>query len=94
MYSDFKNLNEIIYNNKEFEKFRSAIAKQDVINKFYEIFPDLKTVIVPVKVERKILFLRVENSVWRSELNFRKALLIEKINSFFESDLVKGIKFI
>ena len=94
MYDDFKDLNEIINKNKEFEKFRSAIEKQDVINRFYEIFPDLKTVVVPVKVERKILFLRVENSVWRSELNFRKNLIIEKINLFFKGDLVKGIKFI
>ena len=56
MSNDFKDLNEIFNKEKEFEKFRSAIAKQDVINKFYEIFPDLKTVVVPVKVDRKILF--------------------------------------
>lgn len=79
MSDSFKDLNEIFNNGKEFEKFRSALAKQDVINKFDEIFPDLKTVVVPVKVDRKILFLRVENSVWRSELNFRKAFLVEKL---------------
>ena len=94
MYDSFKNINEILAGEKEFEKFRKAINTYEVIERFSEIFPELAKIIVPVKIVKSVLFLRVDNSVWRSELNFRKELLIKKINIFFKKEIVKSIKFI
>ena len=94
MHNGFKNINEIISGEKDFDKFRNAISELEVIEKFFEIFPEFKKVIDPVKVSKSVLFLRVDNSVWRSEINFRKELLIKKINNHFKKDLVKSIKFI
>ena len=45
-------------------------------------------------MEKKVLFLRVENSVWRSELKFRQKLIIERINNHLKEDIIKSIKFI
>ena len=39
------------------------------------------------------LFVRVKNSVWRMELNFRKQELVRKLNSAFGRDTVKEIIF-
>jgi len=39
------------------------------------------------------LFIRVKNSVWRMELNFRKRELAGKINSFLGKEAVKEIVF-
>jgi hypothetical protein len=94
MYDSFKNLNEILSGEKEFDKFRTAISSYEVIERFSEIFPELNKIIVPVKIVKSVLFLRVDNSVWRSELNFRREILIKKINVFFKKEIVKSIKFI
>jgi len=39
------------------------------------------------------LFIRVKNSVWRMELNFRKRELAEKINSALGTEAVREIVF-
>ena len=41
-------------------------------------FKDFEKIAVPVKVKKNVLYLRVENSVWRSELKFKEKLLLKK----------------
>ena len=94
MPNDFKSLPDIIGKEKAFEKVRVAAKEYDVLEKFLEIFPDLKKVAEAVKIEHGVLFLRVENSVWRSELKFRQSSLIEKINKKFNDQIVKSVRFI
>jgi hypothetical protein len=65
----------------------------EVLDSFNELFPDLKKVVRVSKVEKKTIFLKVENSVWRSELKFRESIIIEKINSFFGEERIKHVKF-
>ncbi|MFH1197954.1 MAG: DUF721 domain-containing protein [bacterium] len=91
--SSFKSFADVFSHEREFEKMRHAIEEYDVVEKFKEIFPDLKSVAKPVKAEKATLFLRVENSVWRSELNIRRSLMIEKINKFFSKKIITAIKF-
>ena len=93
MLNDFKSLPDIIGKDKAFEKVRIAAKEYDVLEKFLEIFPDLKKVAEAIKIEKGVLFLRVENSVWRSELKFRQTSLIEKINKKFKETIVKSIRF-
>jgi len=65
-----------------------------VILLFPKIFPDLNQFVDAVKLEKQVLFLRVENSVWRSELKFRQKLILERINNHCGDNVVKSIKFI
>ncbi len=92
--SSFKSVSEIISNEKDFSGLRETIKNLDVVEGFEKIFPELKQLAVAVKVEKKVLFLRVENSVWKSELNLRKNLLIEKVNRFFGEEVIKSIRFL
>ncbi|OGU35335.1 MAG: hypothetical protein A2068_00915 [Ignavibacteria bacterium GWB2_35_6b] len=94
MPKDFKSLQEVLGKEKAFEKVRTAAKEYEVLEKFSEIFPDLKKVADAVKIEKGVLFLKVENSVWKSELKFRQTTIIEKINKKFNEAIVKTIRFI
>lgn len=89
----FKSVTEIISKDKAFEKVRIAAKEYEAVDRFGEIFPDLTKIAKAQKVNDGVLYLKVENSVWRSELNFRKQLLIEKINKYFGKRIIKTIKF-
>jgi hypothetical protein len=90
----YRSINEVIDKEKDFEFLRKKAKEHDVVESFRIIFPDLANIAIAKKVEKNILFLRVENSVWRSELNFNKTKLTEKINKHFHEELIKSIKFI
>ena len=92
--SGFKSISEVISKENEFSNLRETIKNYDIAAEFEKIFPELKLIAQAVKVEKKILFLRVENSVWKSELNLMKNLIAEKINKFYNNELIKTIKFI
>ncbi len=94
MNKTYKSLGDIIGKEAAFDRLRKAVKKSDVVDRFGDILPDLVKVAKPVKVEKKTLFLRVENSVWRSELNFRQAIIIAKINNYFNEKIISKIKFL
>ena len=94
MSKSIRSISDILSSSKEFDNFRKAAKESDVINRFFEIMPGLKEVAEPVKIEKKVLFLKVQNSVWRSELFLKQKSLTSKINVFFNEDLVKTIRFI
>lgn len=94
MAEKIKSVFDVINEDKEFKNFRNAAKNFDVIEKFSEIFPDLEKITKAVKVEKKVLFLHVENSVWRSELNLRQKLMVERVNAFFKEEIIKTVKFI
>ncbi len=94
MLNDIKSVNDIIKNAKEFDKFRYAVESFDVLEKMEEIFPEIKAFVIPKKVEGKTLFIRVTNSVMRSELSINRNKMIEKINKFFKKEVITNIKFI
>jgi hypothetical protein len=94
MPKDFKSLSDVIYEEKAFRKIVKKANEQEVVDKFKEIFPELEQVAKAVKVERKILYLKVENSVWRSELNLRQEAIIKKIKTKLDKSELEKIKFI
>jgi len=47
----------------------------------------------PYKVERDILFVTVDSSVWNQELFMNRANLIAKINKKFASKIVEDVKY-
>jgi hypothetical protein len=93
MDKGFVKLSDIINSKPEFEGLRKSIKETEVVEGFLELFPDLKKIAKAVKVDKKILFLKVENSVWRSELKFSESVIVEKLNSFFKEERIKFIKF-
>lgn len=94
MRQKIKSVYDVISEEKEFEKFRCAAKNIEVVEKFGEVFPDIVKIARPVKVDKKVLYLHVENSVWRSELNLRQKLLVERVNQFFKEEIIKSVKFI
>jgi hypothetical protein len=94
MHSGFISLREAIEKEPSLSKLRDSIKDSDIIVKFYEIFNDFEKIAEPVKVKNNVLYLRVENSVWRSELKFKEQAIIEKINMFVNEERIKKIKFV
>lgn len=92
--SKFRSLTEIIETEKDFENLNKSLKDYNVVNEFENIFPDLKPIAKAIKLEKQILFLKVENSVWKSELNFQKTALINKVNNYFKESVIKSIKFL
>ncbi|MFO7446257.1 MAG: DUF721 domain-containing protein [Ignavibacteriaceae bacterium] len=81
--------------NKEpiFDGLRKRIKESDVVANFYTILPDLKKIAVPVKVEKKTLYLKVENAAWRSELKYSEKTIISKVNDFYKEERIRYLRF-
>lgn len=47
----------------------------------------------PLQIKKGILFLKVKNSVWRNQLSFLSAEIIERVNLAAKKELVKKIMF-
>jgi hypothetical protein len=54
----------------------------------------MEKVVKPVNVIKKTLLLSVESSVLKSELKFNQAIMIEKINKYFNEERVTSIRFV
>ena len=48
----------------------------------------------PVKLERRVLTLQVDSSVWSNQFLYYKSQFIRQINVFMGTDYVKDIKFV
>jgi Dna[CI] antecedent, DciA len=90
----FESLKIIFETEPGLKVIRNIVKSGDVIAEFYKIFPELKKVVKPVRVDKRILVLISENSVMRSELKFKEKLVIDKINGYFKENRIKGIRFI
>lgn len=90
----FRSISDILFKEKDFSKMVSKAKEEEVVIKFSEIFPELSSIAKAVKFNNKTLFLRVENSVWRSELNLKQVALISKIQNSIKDISIEKIKFI
>ncbi len=94
MSHKIKSIGDTLKNEKEFKLFTQKAKEQTVLQKFTEIFPKLEKLVKAKRVENGILFLKVENSVLRSELNLNKKKTIEVINKNIGEKIIKDIKFV
>lgn len=94
MHSNFKSLKEIFEKEPQLKSLRNIINASSVVADFNIIFPEFNKMVFPVKVEKKRLFLNIENSVWRNELKIREKEITKKINNHFKTEIIKWIKFI
>jgi hypothetical protein len=93
MVEGFQSLMDIISGDPEFKKVRGMIKEQEVLDKFKLIFPHLSGAVHPVKVQKRLLTLGVENAVLRSEMKFHERDIIAAINEYFKEERVSKIKF-
>lgn len=93
MSDGFYSLKDIFRIEPELQNIRKKLSEADVVVEFFNVFPEFTKVVIPVKLEKKTLFLKVENSAWRSELKFKEKSVIEKINKYFNEERVKYLKF-
>ena len=94
MHKDFHSLAEIVNESPGLSGLRNSLKQSEVINSFYEIFPNFKKVVLVIKVEKKTLFLSTESSAWKSELKFMDMLIIKKINDHFKEERIKWVRFV
>jgi hypothetical protein len=94
MPDGFRSFAEIFEKEPDLYKIRDSVKQYDVVDLFAQIFPDLSRVAYAVKAERKILFLRVENSVWRNELKLKENTIVENVHTFFKEERIRGIRFV
>jgi hypothetical protein len=92
--SSFRTLDDVLNSESEFSNLRESLKNYNIVDEFEKIFPELKIIAQAVRVDKQILFLRVENSVWKSELNFKKNLIVDKINKHFNQQIIKSIRFL
>ncbi len=90
----FRSISEILFKEKDFKKMVSKAKEEEVVIRFNEIFPELSTISKAVKFNYGVLYLRVENSVWRSELNLKQTAIISKIKNNIKDISIDKIKFI
>ncbi|MFA6597021.1 MAG: DUF721 domain-containing protein [Ignavibacteriaceae bacterium] len=89
-----KSLAELLASEPGLRKINAFVKENEVIEKFYEIFPAFEKIVEPQKIERKVLLLKVENPAWRNELFLQKEKLVEKINEFFGEKRINYLKLI
>lgn len=94
MPDGFKSLADIFNKEPGFAGLRKIIGESDVIAEFCKVFPDLDKVARAIKVEKKTLYLKVENAAWRNELKFREETIVNKINKYFNEERINKIKFV
>ncbi|PIQ08864.1 MAG: hypothetical protein COW71_09525 [Ignavibacteriales bacterium CG18_big_fil_WC_8_21_14_2_50_31_20] len=94
MPKNFRSISDVIFKEKEFSKIVTKAKEEDVVKNFSVIFPELKKIAQAVKFNKNILFLKVENSVWRSELNLKQTAMISKIKKNVKDIVIEKIKFI
>lgn len=93
MPDGFKSIKDIFNSDPSLKKIRSIVNENDVVNDFANIFPDFVKVAHAVKVQNKILTLKVENAAWRNELKFKEKEILDKIKSYYGEERVNKIKF-
>ncbi len=94
MLNKFKTIGEVISTEPALEKVNKMIKQSEVIEKFLDIFPELAKIAEPLKVEKKVLHIKVENAAWRSELRFQSEKVVEKINNYFGDKRINYIRLI
>ena len=94
MREGFHKISEIFDKDPELANIRKMLKQSDIVNDFEKIFPELIKIASAVKVEKKCIYLRVQNAAWRSELKFREQQIINKTNNFYKEERIKYVRFV
>ncbi len=87
-----KSLGDAIQAYLEYYRLRSGIDETDLRSKWAEIMgPSIAKHTTAINLKEGKLYLRLDNSALRSELQFMQSQVVEKINDFYKRDLVKSV---
>lgn len=71
------------------------IIQKDKFNYWEEVVgPKIAKIALPVKTKNGVMFVKVQDAVWRFELTRNKKELIDKINLHLKLNSIKDIVFI
>ena len=74
--------------------FERRLKEADLFRKWSQIAGDtVANNAIPEKLSDGLLFVKVENPAWRTELSFMAEDIRKKINDFMRSEVVKKIVF-
>lgn len=93
MLDGFKSIKDIFNSDPALKNIRSVINENDVVNDFSKIFPDFVKIAEAVKVQNKVLTLKVTNAAWRNELKFKEKEILDKIKTYYGEERINQIKF-
>lgn len=93
MPDEFRSLKDVFNHEPELKNIRELIKAKDIVNDFFDIFPDLIKVVSSVKSSRKTLIIKVENPIWRQELKHQENNIVKKINEFYKEERISTIRF-
>lgn len=94
MPESFKSLKEVFNTEPGLKNLRESVKRNDIVNDFLKIFPDMEKIISSVKINKHTLIIKVENPAWRHELKLKEESIIKKINSFYKEERIKHIRFL
>lgn len=89
----FRSLKDVFNQDPGLKKIRETVKSNDIVNDFKYIFPDLVKIVSSVKSNKNTLVIKVENPAWRQELKNKEESIISKINSFYNEERIKQIRF-
>jgi hypothetical protein len=93
MPDEFRSLKDVFNHEPELKNLRNVIKDKDIVNDFFDIFPDLIKIVSSVKSSRKTLIIKVENPMWRQELKHQENNIVKKINEFYKEERISTIRF-
>lgn len=92
MFHSFKSIGDVVSRSMEFSRLKKLVDDGEVVEKFYEVFPQFTKIAEPVKVDKGALYLKIENAAWRSELKLQEEKIVEEVNNFFGQKRISKIK--
>lgn len=91
--SFYLSVNDAIEKIPGLKNIKEALKTSNIIIKFPEAIPELKDIAFARRFKDGILFLYVESSIWRNEINMNAEDIILRINIFLNDMRIKKIKF-
>jgi len=75
MHSSFESLKDVFNTHPGLSTVRSVVKQSEIIEKFYDVFPELEKTARPVTVKKRVLLLKAENPVLRNELRLNEEMV-------------------
>lgn len=72
-------------------KIKKGIDSVDVSKAWFDLNPAFETYTTTIRLDRETLIVGISSSVFRQELSFGKAKIIERLNDSLGRDLIKKI---
>lgn len=93
MPDGFKTIKDVFNIQPELKNIREIIKTNEIVTDFNIIFPEFKKIVSSVKSNKSTLIIKIENPAWRQELKHKEESLIRKINSYYNEERIKQIRF-